>query len=736
MTPGTVNGTSRHSSISSTIVWTLFLGISLLLLSCRGGSNGPSGEATSPDPNTFSIPRQIVVSVAPYASIEEALNAQQSIDWIRDRSRARAITLAYAAQELHDHLARIGVDAAISITEKTPREPSFVLAVEEQFSPEIPLAGAELDYEGFRGQGYAITPRDNHVFITASDRIGVLYGVYRLLEYLGFAWYDPLETHTPGPSMSSAPIAWRQLDETPRVKLRGFSIYGSQTIPDEYAAWLARNRFNVGGKAESYLQHKLGILGWGGDHDLLQQEFSRAGLFEQHPEWYALIDGVRHPVMESGNYYNPSFANAYAANYFADRMIERLANGDLQDIDILNVWPTDDRFNKFDQSPAALAIGNETDNLLQFSLVVSKRFREAFESGRLQRQVVVAGISYYLTMEPPTNQSITAELKSADYVHIFYLNERDWSDHIDANLSNRDSNRKIVSDLAAWKAVAKLNYGVVEYYNYSIFAALGLSDFPFLAGNFETLTPGRGSMFAYMHPLQTNPGPRRLTNSLMARLAWQTRVTGTRIDATNDRRERIIQEYFERRYAEHATEWREIYELMSRSVGNAKEIFGHNSLYFVLFQELIWSVPPYTRSEAVGFIPLYRMGGVQDLPARFSGLATVRESFRGLDESVQLQVAAGAKWRAVLARPMAADVRARMESDVAWFMATASRYSLMATTCDFVVAREKQLDLNKPRARMAQEIAFLQSTSVTKDTISPVDQRSFLNHHRALAGIP
>lgn len=77
-----------------------------------------------------------------------------------------------------------------------------------------------------------------------------------------------------------------------------------------------------------------------------------------------------------------------------------------------------------------------------------------------------------------------------------------------------------------------------------------------------------------------------------------------------------------------------------------------------------------------------------------------------------------------------------MESDVAWFMATASRYRLMAATCDYVVAREKQLDLNEPRARMAKEIGLLQSTGVTQDTISPVDQRSFLNYHRALAGIP
>jgi hypothetical protein len=80
MTLGIVIRTANHNSFSWTIARALFLGITLLLLSCGGGGNVSGGEAASPDPNTFSIPRQIVVSVAPYASIQEALNDQESID--------------------------------------------------------------------------------------------------------------------------------------------------------------------------------------------------------------------------------------------------------------------------------------------------------------------------------------------------------------------------------------------------------------------------------------------------------------------------------------------------------------------------------------------------------------------------------------------------------------------------------------------------------------------------------
>jgi hypothetical protein len=66
---------------------------------------------------------------------------------------------------------------------------------------------------------------------------------------------------------------------------------------------------------------------------------------------------------------------------------------------------------------------------------------------------------------------------------------------------------------------------------------------------------------------------------------------------------------------------------------------------------------------------------------------------------------------------------------------TASRYYLMATTADDMVARQFQLDLAELRVRMEQEIAFLEASTVTDDTVPPVDQRRFLNFSRAVAAI-
>jgi hypothetical protein len=77
-------------------------------------------------------------------------------------------------------------------------------------------------------------------------------------------------------------------------------------------------------------------------------------------------------------------------------------------------------------------------------------------------------------MEPPTNALVTRELKNTDYLNIFYLIERSWSDYIDADPANRDVNRDIMKP-AGWSAAARLNYGVVEY-RLSSYAGVALSD--------------------------------------------------------------------------------------------------------------------------------------------------------------------------------------------------------------------------------------------------------------------
>jgi hypothetical protein len=687
------------------------------------GISGCSDERQPAEPASvpaeFPIPATIVVDVAPFRGPDDALASYERIDWRRDQNSADAVTLAYAARELQHHLASSGVDVTIAAAVPA-NKPAIVLAIT-----------AERSSDAVRDQQFSIATSGRRIHIKAPHRIGVLYGTYRLLEHLGFAWHDQHDTIVPRLEREK-PIRWPALHESPAVKHRGFWIYGPQEVPDDYAVWMARNRLNVGGRVRSSLGAMLGILRWDGEHDIVQQEFSREGLFEAHPTWYAFIGGERRRIPPTGPYFNPAYGNPDAARYFAEQLIERLAAGDLQTVDIVNVWHADDRGNAFDQSDAARALGNETDNLLHFYSVICRAISEARLSGRLDRPVTLAGMSYFWTMRPPTNHTFTDQLEGCDYLHLFYLIERDWSGSLVADLDTRDTAREMLENLRAWAAFTTVPSGVVEYHNVSTSGGVAVTDLAHLAANYRAVMSGKSGLYAYMHPLLANPGPRRLTNVLLAKLAWHDVNTGQPSVAPAA----VMSSYFADRYGSHASEWQAITELMSSSVDNARQIFGFNSLFVVLFQEQIWSEPPYSRTDADSFIAQYRTGGRQQLPGGYSGRGAIAESFRGLDESIAIQDRARARWESVLAEPMSAEVRARMQADVAWFLSTSSRYRLMAATCDYMLAAPHSTQRQNARTRMEAELTFLSASPVLQDTISPLDQRAFLSYHwNLLAGV-
>lgn len=694
-------------------------------LGCAGRGLPPPASANGP--RAFPIPRVIEVALSPYASLEEALADGDVIDERRDAERARALTLATAANELRDHLALAGVAVEV-VVNSTSGGSAIVLVVAE--GALVTDAGDTIDHAPLGAQGDAITPSGGRLYVSAATRVGVLYGVYRLLEELGFDWPDRRQTLVPVLDTTRA-IEWPTLREVPRVARRGLWIFGPQQLDDDLVWWMARNRLNLGGRPSRALGARLGMLRWEGGHELVQQEFSRPGLFEEHPDWFALINGVRRPIERTGPYFNPAFGHADAAAFFAERMLERLARGDLVDVDVLNLWPADDRFNAFDQSGLARALGNETDNLLFFTAVLCRALREAYQDGRLDRSITVAGISYFLTMRPPTNQAVVDQLATEDYLHLFYPIERDWSGAVDDALGDRDKNRQLLVDLEQWRSVAPFAYGVVEYYNVSTYGGVALSHGRWLGHDYEVLSAGKDGLFAWMHPLATNAGPRGLTDALLAKLAWRDLDGAPHVDT-----ESITRRWFAGRYRGQAAAWREVHELMARSVDNAEQLFGMDSLTWVLLQEQLWAEPPYTRDAANAWISRYREGGVQELPGGYSARAGFRSSFRGLDESIALQRAAEASWLQVLDRVDDEEVRARLEQDVAWFTATASRYRLLAATCDWLLAADDPAARAVARARAEDELALLANAAVLDDTISPVDQRAFLARHQTLLGAP
>jgi hypothetical protein len=700
----------------------------------------PSTAKVTKSNASFSVPLSIFVDIAPYKNFQDAIEEKNYETLTQEQLSAN--TLAYAAKELQEHLLLAKVRTKIVTLRSESVGSAFVLAPDFRERKRINsrfqhLATGDSAIEG----AHRVRPLKNgDVLIQGDSAIGVLYGVYALLQQLGFAWDDPYEVFFPSPRSMQGSLNWHEIVQYPRFLNRGFWIYGEREIPKEFAMWMARNRLNIGGIPPKDLKYKLGLKTWRGEHNLIQEEFSKPNLFENHPEWFSLKDGKRIRIEPSGTYTNPAFENIEAARYFADRITQRLINGDLKGTDILNLWPADDRFaTAFDKSRKN---ANPTDQLLQFYIEVVKKLEGAYRSSELKQPVTVAGISYYQTMVPPASLQNIRFLEKANYAQVLYPIDRSWSGPINANLAQRTLNQELISTMRNWQTRANFSYGLVEYHNMSSYAGIALTDHLYFAENLQAYLSNVGEnldfLYAYMHPLLRNPGPRRLTNQLLATQSWSS---GHKLEPKNvsQSSQEITASYFHRRYGKYSKEWQGIYANIAKSVSNASEMFGTNSLQWLVLQKQIWAVPFYTQSEVCDLIGRYRLGGAQELAGKFSkgaffesnGLS--RSSFVGLDESLRQQRRSIENAESAMRNVSDPLISSRMRADMDWFRSTASRYKLLSHAAE--LQSDKCIGGKTAHAiekKMLNEIQFLKESSTTNDTLSPVDQRSFLEMYRKL----
>ena len=574
-------------------------------------------------------------------------------------------------------------------------------------------------------QGFAIIPFDDGVTVVGADGIGVLYGVYRLLEHLGFWWFDPAQSHIP--TLRDDDLqAWRIIVEAPRARWRGFHTY-DRSAPPEFLVWMARNRLNLVGPAEAGLAHKLGISRLAASHDFLAEELSPPELFSEHSDWYGSHNFRRQRIERGDSYFNPAFANPEMGHYVGERLVERLATGDLAWADLLAVWPADARSGTFDESLRARRLGNQSDNLLHFYLMVSQAVREGRISGFLTRPVTVTGISYYETWVPPTNQDITTALSGFDFVQVFHMNERDWHSPVMRPDAWNEPNRRLLTSLDAWQS-ADLPGGTMEYYNYSILGDLAVTDLPHMFSNIRASTAVNHELFAYMHPLLEEAGPRRLLDVGMAHATWSSNV--------QESQESFLARYFAARYGVLATQWLAVHRMIASSLRNVRQMFLFTSLEGLLFQHRNYDRPPYEIDEVLAFLERYENGGNRRLPGRIDMLEEEPNSFVGLRESLAIQRLARQRWQAIQAG-MPAALRPVIDEDVQWFESTLRRYELLEETVAMYRALFAPPEVNEAESerRASRILALCDSldTSLLRAAVSGLDQSFVLTPYRSFA---
>ncbi len=661
-----------------------------------------------------SVPRQIVADFAPYPDAQLANADAAHVDWRGHGRRQDAVTLAWAALELDSALKSAGVQSRIvDAAEADPALPEIVLRV-------IPSnrTDAQLGDQGFR-----IGTSDTGLTIEGNTRIGVLYGTYRVLERLGFRWFSPNDRVVPA-DLATRNIAWSSWREAPATRWRGFWIpeKGDATVEASYAVWMARNRLNLGGAMPPALRAKLGLFAWNGGHRLLQEELSAPGMFADHPDWYALIGGKRQAVSATtGTYDNPSFVSEGLANYIADRLIARLSTGDLKDTDILAVWPSDGRNRGWDESAEARAVGNNTDNLLLFYTRLQKRLAKAVADGQLDRHVTISGISYNDTWELPTRTDLVAQLAASDYVHVYYNPERSFGGALtDDDLGWRAADGRHVERLAAWKTLGHLPFGINEYYNDLNYAALPVIEHQSMRGDFQLQMRGGGLLFSYFHPFRTTPGPFKLTNWLLAHVAWRG------VEMTRAEYEAWVADYFALSYGDSAGAMRTIHDELGTAASNAREIFLRVSLKYLLFEQQRSSTA-WTPRQVSDLANAYLAGGRQWIPAprAESPKDLVRADFIGLRESLALLETARKQLAALPTQGVGADELARRHEVSLWADAAWQRYELLRIAVPYyrelnLEASPSPITMKANHDRIVELNRLLAASIVTNDTVSPL----------------
>lgn len=564
-------------------------------------------------------------------------------------------------------------------------------------------------------QSYEFRQRDGIIEIVGRP-IGLLYGVYDLLQRAGFEWHAPDSLWAISPAELTLPADLPSERARPLMTLRGARTDEGANIPNDYLIWMARNRLNLVGVSGTNwkLAEALGIKLEGGGHSLISEILSNerivdgTRLADLHPEWY----GEAHPPIEAGSdfYENPCFAAPGIAEFFANDIGERLLKGDLKHVSMLDIWPSDQVSLSIPSScPAPGPDAKPVDHLFDFIGKVMDSLQPMLETADPARNIVIAGISYYDLWDVP-NASILQRLSSRPnvaYTHVFYVNERSYSQPL--NAPEGSTNSDIFAALQDWSNAFRpyaITIGICEYYNYSIYNSLPATYSHVIKEDVQAYVSLGSDVHTYMHPIGGDPGPNRYQEVIRSRALWSAHAS---VD------------YFSSSFGDKAAEIERAYEMGTKALANVAEMWGAvGGLEQLITQKTNWSSPPLTDDQVRSAIPDYLEGGQHSLPnVRNTHFSPLRTEFVGLDQSVRGLTEVVDLLENALASSQA-DIKRRIEIDLMWYKFALAQYQILQT-----VARAFQVggEYGNVLPLIEDSMRELEKNDMFNRTLSPLDQR-------------
>lgn len=151
-------------------------------------------------------------------------------------------------------------------------------------SNQVRKLGDNISFAELGAEGFVLRTQGEHLIIAGGKPRGTMYGVYALLDSLGCRWFTPEVSVIP----KKATLVIKPLNETQKPAFEYREPFFSEAFDKD---WAARNRVNgasnrlddSAGGAVSYFPfvHSAYSI-------LPPQQY-----FQDHPEYYALVDGTR-----------------------------------------------------------------------------------------------------------------------------------------------------------------------------------------------------------------------------------------------------------------------------------------------------------------------------------------------------------------------------------------------------------------------------------------------------------
>lgn len=232
---------------------------------------------------------------------------------------------AYAAGELQSTIRAIGgVELPIVMVDTMPEKHAIAIGTSGSGLEAMRRVANQMGCKKSMDDIVAMKTDGGNLYLVANSPRATLYAVYHFLKAeLGARWYWPGEDGTFLPKLASYELKnlnWRCQPSFRYRELSQCSYHGH--LPTEY--WMARQGLNIGSQNghTGYLYirragtHSIGI---------------NSQHFEEHPDWFAVVDGKHLKDAIAGCWSNPGFTQA-----MVDRLIVMS-----KDAELLNAFPYD-----------------------------------------------------------------------------------------------------------------------------------------------------------------------------------------------------------------------------------------------------------------------------------------------------------------------------------------------------------------------------------------------------------